>query len=193
MSWVGHTVEINTFKLLLHPRLSYGRDSLAGPGVAWALFLFLLHSLWLSTQTVTRWLLGTEKMALKSTRFLQVSEGEWMERRSLLPHSFPQMSVFHALFHFLGSQGAQHQEQNVAVSALVWLSPSVLVSGAEDGSLHGWMLKGNALHSLWLLSRYQKPVLGLAASQELLAAASGTTEQVMESLLWNMPVSPFNL
>ncbi|XP_021037581.1 telomerase protein component 1 isoform X1 [Mus caroli] len=71
-----------------------------------------------------------------------------------------------------GSQGPQHQELNVAVSALVWLSPSVLVSGAEDGSLHGWMLKGDSLHSLWLLSRYQKPVLGLAASQELLAAAS---------------------
>ncbi|XP_029397594.1 telomerase protein component 1 [Mus pahari] len=71
-----------------------------------------------------------------------------------------------------GSQEAQRQELNVAVSALVWLSPSVLVSGAEDGSLHGWMLKGNSLHSLWLLSRYQKPVLGLATSQGLLAAAS---------------------
>ncbi|XP_031217755.1 telomerase protein component 1 [Mastomys coucha] len=71
-----------------------------------------------------------------------------------------------------GSQGAQGQELNVAVSALVWLSPSVLVSGAEDGSLRGWMLKGNSLHSLWLLSRYQKPVLGLATSQELMAAAS---------------------
>lgn len=78
---------------------------------------------------------------------------------------------------FLGSQGSQHQVLNVAVSALVWLSPSVLVSGAEDGSLHGWVLRGNALHSLWLLLRYQKPVLGLATSQELLAAASGTTEQ----------------
>lgn len=51
---VGHTVEVSTFKLFLHPRLSYGQDSWAGPGVAWALFLFLLHSLWLSTQTVTR-------------------------------------------------------------------------------------------------------------------------------------------
>ena len=71
-----------------------------------------------------------------------------------------------------GSQGPQHQELNVAVSALVWLSPSVLVSGAEDGSLHGWMFKGDSLHSLWLLSRYQKPVLGLAASRELMAAAS---------------------
>lgn len=87
------------------------------------------------------------------------------------------MSFFPVLFHFLGSQGAQGQELNVAVSALVWLSPSVLVSGAEDGSLRGWMLKGNSLHSLWLLSRYQKPVLGLASSQELMAAASGTTEQ----------------
>lgn len=82
------------------------------------------------------------------------------------------MSFFPVLFHFLGSQGAQGQELNVAVSALVWLSPSVLVSGAEDGSLRGWMLKGNSLHSLWLLSRYQKPVLGLATSQELMAAAS---------------------
>lgn len=91
--------------------------------------------------------------------------------------SFLSPNVFHVLSHLLGSQGSQHQVLNVAVSALVWLSPSVLVSGAEDGSLHGWVLKGNSLHSLWLLSRYQKPVLGLAASQELLAAASGTTEQ----------------
>lgn len=72
----NHTVDISTFKLFLHPRLSYGQDFLAGPGVAWALFLFLPRSLWLSTQTVTWWLLGTEKMALKSTKFLQVSEGE---------------------------------------------------------------------------------------------------------------------
>lgn len=91
--------------------------------------------------------------------------------------SFLSPNVFHVFSHFLGSQGSQHQVLNVAVSALVWLSPSVLVSGAEDGSLHGWVLRGNALHSLWLLSRYQKPVLGLATSQELLAAASGTTEQ----------------
>lgn len=69
-------VEVSTFNLFLHPRLSYGQDFLAGPGVAWALFIFLLRSLWLSTQTVTRWLLGTEKMALKSTEFPQVSEGE---------------------------------------------------------------------------------------------------------------------
>lgn len=60
----------------------------------------------------------------------------------------------------------------MAVSALVWLSPEVLVSGAEDGSLQGWTLKGGSLQSLWLLSRYQKPVLGLATSKELLASAS---------------------
>ncbi|XP_032712839.1 telomerase protein component 1 [Lontra canadensis] len=71
-----------------------------------------------------------------------------------------------------GSQGAQCQALDVAVSALVWLSPEVLVSGAEDGSLQGWTLKGGSLQSLWLLSRYQKPVLGLATSEELLASAS---------------------
>ncbi|XP_032199046.1 telomerase protein component 1 isoform X2 [Mustela erminea] len=71
-----------------------------------------------------------------------------------------------------GSQGAQCQAVDVAVSALVWLSPEVLVSGAEDGSLQGWTLKGGSLQSLWLLSRYQKPVLGLATSKELLASAS---------------------
>ncbi|EPY76192.1 telomerase protein component 1 [Camelus ferus] len=68
------------------------------------------------------------------------------------------------------SQGAQALD--VAVSALAWLSPKVLVSGAEDGTLQGWMLKGHSLQALWLLSRHRKPVLGLAISQELLAAAS---------------------
>ncbi|KAG3261475.1 telomerase associated protein 1, transcript variant X1 [Ictidomys tridecemlineatus] len=71
-----------------------------------------------------------------------------------------------------GSQGAQCQVLDVAVSALAWLSSRVLVSGAEDGSLQGWVLKEHSLQSLWLLSRSQKPVLGLATSQELLAAAS---------------------
>ncbi|XP_077796617.1 telomerase protein component 1 isoform X4 [Macaca mulatta] len=71
-----------------------------------------------------------------------------------------------------GSQGAQGQALDVAVSALAWLSPKVLVSGAEDGSLQGWALKERSLQSLWLLSRFQKPVLGLATSQELLASAS---------------------
>ncbi|XP_051678544.2 telomerase protein component 1 isoform X2 [Oryctolagus cuniculus] len=71
-----------------------------------------------------------------------------------------------------GSQGAQCQALDVAVSALAWLSPEVLVSGAEDGSLQGWLLRESTLQSLWLLSRHQKPVLGLATSQELLAAAS---------------------
>uniref|UniRef100_A0A2K6BX95 Telomerase protein component 1 n=1 Tax=Macaca nemestrina TaxID=9545 RepID=A0A2K6BX95_MACNE len=71
-----------------------------------------------------------------------------------------------------GSQGAQGQALDVAVSALAWLSPKVLVSGAEDGSLQGWALKECSLQSLWLLSRFQKPVLGLATSQELLASAS---------------------
>lgn len=84
------------------------------------------------------------------------------------------MSSCLAFSHFLGSQGAQCQALDVAVSALAWLSPKVLVSGAEDGSLQGWALKENSLQSLWLLSRYQKPVLGLATSQELLASASGT-------------------
>ncbi|XP_050998953.1 LOW QUALITY PROTEIN: telomerase protein component 1 [Acomys russatus] len=71
-----------------------------------------------------------------------------------------------------GSQRAQCQMLKVAVSALAWLSPTVLVSGAEDGSLRGWMLRGSALHSLWVSSTHQKPVLGLATSQELLASAS---------------------
>ncbi|XP_066886710.1 telomerase protein component 1 [Kogia breviceps] len=71
-----------------------------------------------------------------------------------------------------GSQGAQCQALDVAVSALAWLSPKVLASGAEDGVLRGWMLQGGSLQSLWLLSRHQKPVLALATSQELLAAAS---------------------
>uniref|UniRef100_A0A2K6SDJ7 Telomerase protein component 1 n=1 Tax=Saimiri boliviensis boliviensis TaxID=39432 RepID=A0A2K6SDJ7_SAIBB len=71
-----------------------------------------------------------------------------------------------------GSQGAQGQELDVAVSALAWLSPKVLVSGAEDGSLQGWALKECYLQSLWLLSTHQKPVLGLAISQQLLASAS---------------------
>ncbi|XP_058149817.1 telomerase protein component 1 isoform X1 [Dasypus novemcinctus] len=70
------------------------------------------------------------------------------------------------------SQRAQHQAVDVAVLALAWLSPKVLVSGGEDGSLQGWMLKESCLQSLWLLHRYQRPVLGLAVSQELLAAAS---------------------
>uniref|UniRef100_A0A2I3H6L9 Telomerase protein component 1 n=1 Tax=Nomascus leucogenys TaxID=61853 RepID=A0A2I3H6L9_NOMLE len=71
-----------------------------------------------------------------------------------------------------GSQGAQSQALDVAVSALAWLSPKVLVSGAEDGSLQGWALKECSLQPLWLLSTFQKPVLGLATSQELLASAS---------------------
>ncbi|XP_012589526.1 PREDICTED: telomerase protein component 1 isoform X2 [Condylura cristata] len=68
-----------------------------------------------------------------------------------------------------GSQGARCQALDVAVSALAWLSPTVLVSGAEDGSLQGWEL---SLQSLWLLSTHRKPVLGLATSQKLLASAS---------------------
>ncbi|XP_007949412.1 telomerase protein component 1 [Orycteropus afer afer] len=71
-----------------------------------------------------------------------------------------------------GSQEVQSQGVHVAVSALAWLSPEVLVTGAEDGSLQGWAFKKSSLQSLWLLSRYQKPVLGLATSQELLASAS---------------------
>ncbi|XP_036151924.1 telomerase protein component 1 isoform X1 [Myotis myotis] len=71
-----------------------------------------------------------------------------------------------------GSQGAQCQALDVAVTALAWLSPEVLVSGAEDGSLQGWALRESSFESLWLMSRYQKPVLGLASSQELLASAS---------------------
>ena len=100
--------------------------------------------------------------------------------------------------HSLGSQGAQCQALDVAVSALVWLSPQVLVSGAQDGALQGWMLKGSSLQSLWLWSSHWKAVLGLAASQELLAAASGTAGlgggQGFESLfLLNMLVPFFNL
>ncbi|KAK2498922.1 hypothetical protein MC885_003950 [Smutsia gigantea] len=71
-----------------------------------------------------------------------------------------------------GDRGAQCQAVGVAVSALAWLGPDVLVSGAEDGSLRGWLLQESSLQALWHLSRYQKPVLGLATSQELLASAS---------------------
>lgn len=75
---------------------------------------------------------------------------------------------------FAGPQGILCQALDVAVSALAWLGPDVLVSGAEDGSLQGWLLKEGSLRSLWLLARHQKPVLGLATSQQLLASASGT-------------------
>jgi hypothetical protein len=78
------------------------------------------------------------------------------------------------------------------VSTLAWLSPEVLVSGAEDGSLQGWVLKESSLQSLWLLSTYQKSVLGLATSQELLASASGTADQWV-SLFLNMLLPPLNL
>ncbi|XP_004390075.1 telomerase protein component 1 [Trichechus manatus latirostris] len=71
-----------------------------------------------------------------------------------------------------GSQEGQCPALHVAVSALAWLSPEVLVSGAEDGSLQGWAFKKSSIQSLWLLSRYQKPVLGLATSRELLASVS---------------------
>ncbi|XP_040825708.1 telomerase protein component 1 [Ochotona curzoniae] len=71
-----------------------------------------------------------------------------------------------------GPQGILCQALDVAVSALAWLGPDVLVSGAEDGSLQGWLLKEGSLRSLWLLARHQKPVLGLATSQQLLASAS---------------------
>ncbi|KFO22262.1 Telomerase protein component 1 [Fukomys damarensis] len=71
-----------------------------------------------------------------------------------------------------GSQRVLCQMLDVAVSALAWLSPKVLVSGAEDGTLQGWVLKERVLQSLWLLPGYQKPVLGLATSQELLACTS---------------------
>uniref|UniRef100_A0A8C2UNH7 Telomerase associated protein 1 n=1 Tax=Chinchilla lanigera TaxID=34839 RepID=A0A8C2UNH7_CHILA len=67
---------------------------------------------------------------------------------------------------------AQCMDFYVAVSAVAWLSPTVLVSGAEDGSLQGWVLEESALQSLWLLPGNQKPVLGLATSQHLLASAS---------------------
>ncbi|XP_060031383.1 telomerase protein component 1 isoform X2 [Erinaceus europaeus] len=70
------------------------------------------------------------------------------------------------------SQRAQCQALPVAVPSLAWLSPKVLVSGAEDGSLQGWAVKDCAFQSLWLLSTSQKPVLGLATSQKLLASAS---------------------
>ncbi|XP_037358827.1 telomerase protein component 1 [Talpa occidentalis] len=70
------------------------------------------------------------------------------------------------------SQEVWCQALDLAVYALAWLSHTVLVSGAEDGSLQGWTLKELSLQSLWLLSTHQKPVLGLATSQELLASAS---------------------
>ncbi|XP_045143661.1 telomerase protein component 1 [Echinops telfairi] len=71
-----------------------------------------------------------------------------------------------------GSQQVQCQALRVAVSALAWLGHEVLVSGAEDGSLQGWALRNSSLQLLWLLSVHQKPVLGLATSQDLLASVS---------------------
>nr|XP_013009973.1 telomerase protein component 1-like [Cavia porcellus] len=71
-----------------------------------------------------------------------------------------------------GSQWVQSGMLDAAVSALAWLSPQVLVSGAEDGTLRGWLLEESALQSLWLLPGNQKPVLGLATSPQLLASAS---------------------
>uniref|UniRef100_A0A8C5JWG6 Telomerase associated protein 1 n=1 Tax=Jaculus jaculus TaxID=51337 RepID=A0A8C5JWG6_JACJA len=76
------------------------------------------------------------------------------------------------IYKISGSQVIHCQVLDRAVSALAWLNPTVLVSGAEDGSLQGWLLTESSLQSLWLLSRYQKPILGLATSQELLASAS---------------------
>ncbi|XP_063093010.1 telomerase protein component 1 isoform X1 [Cavia porcellus] len=71
-----------------------------------------------------------------------------------------------------GSQLVQGPMLEVAVSALAWLSPQVLVSGTEDGTLQGWLLKESTLQSLWLLPQNQKAVLGLASCQHLLASAS---------------------
>ncbi|KAK1338869.1 hypothetical protein QTO34_019536 [Cnephaeus nilssonii] len=84
-------------------------------------------------------------------------------------------------------QGAQGQALDVAVTALAWLSPEVLVSGAEDGSLQGWALQESSFQSLWLMSRHQKPVLGLASSQELLASASGFPVRLWPRQLLTLP------
>lgn len=91
-----------------------------------------------------------------------------------------------------GSQWVQSGMLDAAVSALAWLSPQVLVSGAEDGTLRGWLLEESALQSLWLLPGNQKPVLGLATSPQLLASASGTPERqgfpeavFSRSLMWS--------
>ncbi|KAM6181674.1 telomerase protein component 1 [Erethizon dorsatum] len=70
-----------------------------------------------------------------------------------------------------GSRQVQCRMLDVAVTALAWLSPQVLVSGAEDGTLQGWVLGESVLQSIWLLPN-QKLVLGLATSQQLLASAS---------------------
>lgn len=91
----------------------------------------------------------------------------------------PVQAAYSLVSYSLASQGVQGQALDVAVSALIWLSSKVLVSGAEDGALQGWLLQGGSLQSLWLLSRHWKPVLGLATSQELLAVASGTVGRVV--------------
>lgn len=58
--------------------------------------------------------------------------------------------------------------------------PKLLVSGAEDGALQGWLLQGAPLQSLWLLSRHRKPVLGLAALPGTLGQfTSGTVGRVV--------------
>lgn len=91
----------------------------------------------------------------------------------------PVQAAYSLVSYSLASQGAQGQALDVAVSALTWLSSKVLLSGAEDGALQGWLLQGGSLQSLWLLSRHRKPVLGLATSQELLAVASGTVGRLV--------------
>lgn len=119
---------------------------------------------------------GYRADGIKVYKISSGTEGERMGCLSLWKEAppFPSICLSLVFSHSLGSQGAQCQALDVAVSALAWLSPKVLVTGAEDGSLQGWAFKESSLQSLWLLSRYQKPVLGLATSQELLASASGT-------------------
>lgn len=86
---------------------------------------------------------------------------------------------------------------DVAVSSLVWLSDSVLVSGSSDSLVRVWnVLPGPSACRLTLLG-HQRSVLGLALSSKLLASASEDVSVclwLVENLLASDPtVSPLSV
>ncbi|XP_040208424.1 telomerase protein component 1-like isoform X2 [Rana temporaria] len=86
---------------------------------------------------------------------------------------------------------------DVAVSSLVWLSDSVLVSGSSDSLVRVWnVFPGPSACRLTLLG-HQRSILGLALSSKLLASASEDVSVCLwsvESLLASDPtVSPVSV